>query len=525
MRINALVAALGITTILLVGAACGDHEADSAPSPGSRLLEGDAEATAQPEQVEESTSVVSPLPTDGDADEDSLKRSQPELSNELRSSKERAAPSATAVEESTSVVSPVPTDGDADEDSLKPSQPELSDELRSSKERAAPSASDVDISELVRGNSTFAFELYRNLKDTDGNLFFSPHSISMALAMPYVGARGETELQMAEALSFSLPQDRLHPALNALDQKLASRGDEGQWFKLNLVNAVWGQHGCAFDEEFLEVLAESYGAGVRPLDFIQEPEESRTTINDWVSDQTEGKIKDLIPQDAIYELTRMVLTNAIYFNARWSFVFFPGETRDLPFHLIDGSTVDVPMMSQEESFGYFQGDEYQAVELGYGRGEMSMVILLPDQGRFREFEDALDADLVSEATEGLERVMISLTMPKFEFESSFDLVNDLEAMGMPDAFDEDKANFSGQGMRGCPGSDLRLSVSGVFHKSFVLVDEEGTEAAAATTVVVKGESRRVPQYEVSVVRPFIFLIRDVETGANLFVGRVLDPSG
>ncbi len=402
---------------------------------------------------------------------------------------------------------------------------ETDPEARASKKRAKPSATDADISELVRGNSTFAFDLYQNLKDADGNLFYSPHSISMALAMPYVGARGETELQMTEALSFSFPQDRLHPALNALDQKLASRGNEGQWFKLNLVNAVWGQHGCTFDEEFLEVLAESYGAGVRPLDFIQAPEESRTTINDWVSDQTEGKIKDLIPENAIDNLTRMVLTNAIYFNARWSFVFFPGDTRNLPFHLIDGSTVDVPMMSQTESFGYFQGDEYQAVELGYGRGEMSMVILLPDQGRFNDFEDALDADLVSQTTQNLEQTEITLTMPRFEFESSFRLVNDLETMGMVDAFDPGKADFSGQGMRGCPGSDLRLYISGVFHKSFVLVDEEGTEAAAATAVVERIVSERVPQYEVSVDRPFIFLIRDVETGAILFVGRVLDPSG
>ena len=179
-----------------------------------------------------------------------------------------------------------------------------SEELRSAKKRAAPAATNTEVADLVRGNSAFAFDLYQNLRDNNGNLFYSPYSISLALAMTYAGARGDTERQMAETLRFLLAQEDLHPAFNALDLELASRGEgaEGQdddGFRLNVVNAVWGRSGCSYLPDFLEVLGENYGAGVRPLDFLGAPEASRTTINDWVSEQTEERIKDLIPEDAI----------------------------------------------------------------------------------------------------------------------------------------------------------------------------------------------------------------------------------
>ena len=346
--------------------------------------------------------------------------------------------------------------------------------------------------------------------------------------MLYAGARGETERQMADTLRFLLVQKDLHPAFNALDLKLASRGggaegkdDEG--FRLNIVNALWGQGGCSLLPEFLDVLGESYGAGVRPLNFVEAPEESRTTINDWVSEQTEDRIKDLIPEGMIRPSTVMVLTNAIYFNAAWRRPFEPEDTRDAQFHLINGNTVNVPMMRQTETFGYASGEwGYQALELLYDGGELSMVILMPDRGSFSGFEESLDADVVNGATSRMSFRPVSLTMPKFEFESSLSLADTLRSMGMPDAFHRSKANLSGMGMR-CPGGGGRPFISDVVHKAFVLVEEEGTEAAAATGVVVVRESIPPPPIEVSVDRPFIFLIWDRKTDAILFVGRVLDP--
>ena len=225
-----------------------------------------------------------------------------------------------------------------------------SGEIRSSSDRAEPSAGDAEPMDLVSGNSTFAFDLYQALREQDGNLFYSPYSISLALAMTYAGARGETESQMSDTLHFTLPQADLHPAFNALDLELASRdggeqGGDDERFQLSIANSVWGQEGYEFLDEFLNVLAESYGAGVRPTDFQGAPEESRLKINDWVANRTDDKIKDLIPQGAIDYLTRLVLANAIYFNADWLHPFFYNPVAR-PFHLLDGRDIDVPMMTE-----------------------------------------------------------------------------------------------------------------------------------------------------------------------------------
>ena len=401
--------------------------------------------------------------------------------------------------------------------------------VRSEKSRDdSPDATTEERAELVDGNSAFAFDLYHALRESsDGNLFYSPYSISLALAMTYAGARGETERQMADTLHYLLPRERLHTSFNSLDLELASMADapeeEGDRFTLNTVNAVWGQHDYEFLAPFLDVLAENYGAGVRPADFVGSPEESRVRINDWVAERTEDRIKDLIPEDAIDRSTRMVLTNAIYFNATWFHPFFKHLTSARPFHLLDGSKVDVPMMmmAAAERFGYADGDGYQAVELPYRGRDMWMTILLPDAGTFREFEESMDADLVAGILGDIEREYVELTMPKFEFESEFSLKETLKAMGMPNAFDGFTADFSGMDGRSCPG--VCLLISDAFHKAFVSVDEEGTEAAAATGVVVILESARPTPKKVMVDRPFIFLIRDRATDAILFVGRVEDP--
>jgi len=403
-------------------------------------------------------------------------------------------------------------------------QPAAGELVRSEKQRVtSPDVSEADLATLVDGNSVFALELYQQLGQEDGNLFYSPYSISLALAMTYAGARGETGQQMADALHFILSQDRLHPALNSLDLELSQRGEgakgkDGEGFRLNIVNAIWGQKDYHFLPTFLDLLAENYGAGLRTLDFANAPEESRITINNWVSDQTENRIEDLIPRGLIDALTRLVLTNAIYFNAAWQHPFNEDMTEDGPFYLLDGGQVTVPMMRQTKSFGYAQGDGYQVVELPYDGRELSMVILLPQPGQFERFEGSLDAQWVNAIVEELEPGRVALTMPRFEFESAFSLNEILAAMGMPVAF-SGGADFSG--MTG----NTDLFISHVVHKAFVCVDEAGTEAAAATAVVMKlTAAPGTPPVQVTVDRPFVFLIRDIETGTILFVGRIVDPS-
>ncbi len=312
----------------------------------------------------------------------------------------------------------------------------------------APGGGQPDVPALVGGNTAFAFDLYRALKGQSGNLFFSPYSISQALAMTYAGARGETEQQMAKALHFDLPQAGLHPSFNSLDQELAQRGQGAQGqdakgFRLNVVNALWGQKDYQFLPAFLDLLSQNYGAGMQLVDYINAAEQARTTINDWVSQQTEDKIKDLIPPGVLNELTRLVLTNAIYFNAAWATPFEEGATQDGMFTLLDGSQVQAPMMKQIESLGYAEGEGYQAVELPYDGRELSMVILLPAKGEFAAFEDSLDAARVEAILKELAPGQVALTMPRFKFDSEFSLKDALSQMGMPLAFHPDDADFSG----------------------------------------------------------------------------------
>jgi len=394
------------------------------------------------------------------------------------------------------------------------------EELQSDKPRVtAPHVPEADLAALVAGNNRFAFDLYQTVRKGDSNLFYSPYSISLALAMTYAGARGETEQQMAQALHFTLPQSRLHPAFNALDQTLASRGqgqDEDK-FQLNIANAIWGQKGYSFLADFLDVLAENYGAGLRLLDFASSPDDARRVINDWVSDQTEGKIEDLLPPGSIKALTRLVLTNAIYFNAAWLHPFEEELTRDGTFYLLDGSQITVPMMEQTEFLGYAEGEGYQVVELPYKSGELSMVILLPQAERFAEFARGLDAERVDAIVKGISQENVRLTMPKFTYESSFSLKKALMDLGMPDAF-TDAADFSGM------DGTRDLFISDVLHKAFVSVDEAGTEAAAATAVIMGLKAVPGMPHEVTLDHPFIFLIRDIKTGAILFLGQVINPA-
>ncbi len=385
----------------------------------------------------------------------------------------------------------------------------------------SPDATTSELSELVSGNSEFAFDLYQAIRGEEGNLFYSPYSISVALAMTYAGARNETEQQMADTMHFTLPQDQLHPAFNWLDLELAKRGEGAQGkdsepFRLNIVNAIWGQKDYGFQDEFLDTLAENYGAGLRVLDFMKDAEKARVTINEWVADQTEDRIEDLIPEGLVDAMTRLVLTNAIYFNASWKHAFEEDSTYDGTFYLLDGSETTVPLMFRAEQYGYAEGDGYTAVELPYDGDELSMVVIMPDIDEFEAFETSLTAGRVAAIIGDIEYTQVALTMPKFEFESELNLSDTLIDMGMPIAFGAG-ADFSGM-----TGS-RDLYISDVLHKAFVGVDEAGTEAAAATAVIMY-ESAAPEETEVRVDHPFMFLIRDIETEAILFVGRVMNPA-
>jgi serpin B len=385
--------------------------------------------------------------------------------------------------------------------------------LKSSKAYdSSPDVSDADIEILVNGNNEFAFDLYSQIISTeDGNLFYSPYSISMAFAMLYAGAEGETKEQMADVFHFDLDDEELHAAFNKLAIELASRGDDEDNFSLNIANAIWEQEGFNILPEFLDTLSENYDAGLRLLDFSEQVEEARQIINNWVSDRTEGRIDELIAEGDLDPSTLLVLTNAIYFKAEWFAPFFESQTHDADFTLLDGSTVTVSMMEQDMSFNCTEGSNYQAIELKYKGYDFSMVILLPGYGEFEEFEASLDAQKVNEIINNMDGDAVTLSMPKFNYDSDIRLEQILSDMGMPNAFGA--ADFSGI-------ADADLYITDAAHKAFISVDELGTEAAAASWVAIAG----LTSNEFTMDRPFIYLIRDIETNTILFVGRVMNPA-
>jgi len=392
-------------------------------------------------------------------------------------------------------------------------------------EDSGPRDSVQDLQDLVKGNSSFALDLYQQLSGEGGNLFFSPYSISLALAMTYGGTRGETESQMEDVLGFRLPQAHLHPTFEALNMTLTAQeqGKGNGGFELIIANSVWGQEGHDFVPAYVDTLALNYGGKVRDVDFRGSPEDARLRINDWVAEETAGRIEDLISHDAIDRFTRLALANAVYFKAEWQSPFDEGATSPAPFYALDGSENRVATMRQTEYFGYARGAGYQAVDLPYKGGAMSMTILVPDEERFGEFESSLDAERMADILEGLESTRVRLAMPRFELEASLDLADTLEAMGMPNAFDDKQAEFQGMDGRSClAGDDECLYISSAAHKAFVSVDEAGTEAAAATAIII-GITKAEPEEPIrlTIDRPFIYLVRDQETGTVLFLGRVV----
>lgn len=394
----------------------------------------------------------------------------------------------------------------------------------------SPDATAADIAQVVADDSAFAFDFYHALlkpvagESQPANLVYSPYSISVALAMTYAGARGETAEQMAKAMHFTLPPERLHPAVNALDLQFAAapadKKDDAA-FRLYIVNRLWGQEGYPFLAEFLDLNAKQYGAGLITLDFTHQPEEARRVINTWVSEQTQTRIQELLPPRSIVPLTRLVLTNAVYFKAQWATPFDKRETKNGPFHLIDGAEVPVAMMRQETTYRYGAEDGVQAVELPYSHvNRMAMLLIVPDAGHFADFESHWSTAALNGIVAGLRPRYVSLQMPKFTITmpQALKLKSILSDLGMPLAF-TDAADFSG--MTG----KHDLFIDNVYHKAFMLVDESGTEAAAATAVVMKTKGAPLSSARLTIDRPFMLVIRDTRNGAVLFMGRVLDPRG
>jgi serpin B len=402
-----------------------------------------------------------------------------------------------------------------------------------------PDVTSDDKAALVAGNSTFAFNLYQKLGDDAANqgknMFYSPYSISEALAMAYAGADGNTATEMENTLQFTALGQEVHPAFNRLDLDLAERGGE-EGFRLNIANSSWGQAGYEFLSPYLDTLATNYAAGMHRIDFASAPDSSRKTINQWVYDKTEEKIQDLLPEGSITDQTLLVLVNAIYFNAAWDNQF--DTAQDGLFYPLDGSEVNTPIMHQSETLSYVEGAGYKALELPYDADglecgemdmatgvmgqcddEMSMVILLPDADNFEAFENSLDYATVNTILTNLDNSgvqQVDVAMPKFNIEgASVDLTGALRAMGMADAFSLESADFSNI-------SEGPLFIGGVIHKAYISVDEEGTEAAAATGVVMPGSS--APTAEFIANHPFVFFIRDNDTGTILFIGRVMNPA-
>jgi len=370
---------------------------------------------------------------------------------------------------------------------------------------------------LARAWTGFALDLYRQLGAGDHNLVLSPSSVATVLAMVLPGARGATADEISAALRNDLPAERLAEAAGALDAGLVERAAEDE-LDLRISNAIWAQAGLAPRPELVELLARAFRAGLRQADFERDPEGARRAINHLIAEQTAGKIAELFTPGSISRDTRLVLTNAIYLQARWREAFDPVQTRPEPFHPLDGGRVEVDMLHREATLSYAKGDGWRAVELPYGGGRLAMDVILPEAGAFAAFQSELDAERLSGALARLRPRSVRLALPKFTFDSSHDLRQALTGLGVRTAF-TGAADFPG-----ITGA-TPLRIDRVAQRAYVEVDERGTTAAAATgatMVLVSVVAPRDP-IELRVDRPFLFLVRDLQSGHVLFLGRVTRP--
>lgn len=395
--------------------------------------------------------------------------------------------------------------------------------LSSSEPRAdASGVTDPRVSALTSGALDLSVDLSGWLRDDDPrvNQFFSAHSVSLALSMLREGARGVTADEMDHALRFPELPPGLHEVHNRLDQMLAMRGEvpveSGDPPTLRIVNALWGAPNYPWADGFLDTLAMHYGAGMHVLDFAADPERARGVINGWIGQITEKLIPNLIPEGVLNADTRLVLTNAIYFKGSWAAPFSPSQTADATFHNLDGTTSTVPMMHQAEAaFPYAKVGDVEIIELPYVGGEVSMVLVVPPQGELGTLEAGLTGAQIEGWLDALEPESGTLRMPRFEVDARLPLKSALQDLGMEAAFNEGLADFSGI------TAAERLFITDALHQGVLKVDEEGTEAAAATAVVTGPTSVPETTFDLTVDRPFLLMIRDRPTGAPLFFGRVV----
>jgi serpin B len=397
---------------------------------------------------------------------------------------------------------------------------DLSSGVAAVNDKPAPEA----VAKLARSSNAFGFDLYQRLRQKPGNLVISPASLTTALSMTWGGARGETAAEMRKVLHLEGTADEVMATSGALSRSLQA---PSRPIVFRIANQLFVEKTYELVPAFVEKARAAFGAPVEGLDFKGAPERARVHVNEWVEGKTEQRIKDLIPPGAVVPDTRLVLVNAIYFLGDWAQPFERESTRPAPFHLSASETKDVPTMNRTASFRTARKDGVTALEIPYKGGELSMMLLVPDEIEgLAAVEGALDVRKLDALTSAMQPDRVWVSLPKFEVNpgSSLSLGEDLKTLGMPLAFDRQKADFTG--IANPPDLDDRLVIAKVFHKGFVKVDEKGTEAAAATAVMGlrAGSMAQEPPRQLKIDRPFLFLIRDNASGLVLFLGRVSDPS-
>ncbi len=376
---------------------------------------------------------------------------------------------------------------------------------------------------VIEANNLFAVDLYNNYKSEERNMFFSPYSISSALAMTYEGAKGKTAEEMQAVLHLPDDKEKIRSDFVGINNDL-NKADKT--YKLSVANALWAQKDYTFIDSYFNIVDKYYGGKVTNLDFKKDTENSRITINNWAEDKTNDKIKDLIPKGILLPDTRLVLTNAIYFKANWSSQFYAENTRDGQFKLSSGANTPIKMMHQTNYFNYGETDDLQILEMDYLDKDLSMLIILPKEDNINQIENIFGEQKLNEWKNDMQNNKVFVTLPKFKFETKYFMAKDLKKMGMPTAFKDHYANFTGISLA-IPESQSRLYIGEVIHQTFIEVAEYGTEAAAATAVrMIAGSARQTPTEEPKIFtadHPFIFIIQQKETGNILFMGKVVDP--
>ena len=384
--------------------------------------------------------------------------------------------------------------------------------------QSQPEESEAAMAALAEANSRFAFALYAQLRSQEGNIVFSPYSISSALQMVYAGAAPCTADEMAAALELDLPRPSLYQASRALAAALQSHSEQ-EGLELHIANGLWTQVDAPLREDFLATVRDAFAAEVASLDFRHDPETARRSINAWISEQTRTRIPELFPAGSLDAMTRVVLGNAVYFNADWQQPFAADATRPEAFTLLNGDTISVAMMHKNASLHYIRLENAQMFSLPYSGGHIYMDILLPDAGAWAEVEATLQAAQLTEARARWRSHDVTLAFPRFRARTQLELPPSLQALGMLEAFSPGRADFSAM------DGGRTLYLSNVLHEAFIEVDEQGSEAAAATGAVMTRTSLPIPQdpVVVQVDRPFFFFIRDAQHDTILFMARVLEP--